>query len=569
MWRALSPQKQIASVVSVLATIGALFLLTSTALTPDTDLLYSGLEPAAAGEVVARLEALDVIYEVKGNAIYADKSRRDSLRLELARDGLPRQSVVGYELFDNLNSFAMTSDMFDTAYWRAKEGELARTLVAMPNIRTARVHLGTQKATGFTKGAAARSGSVTIASSGGVSPAQAKAIQYLTALSVSGLNPSDVAVIDTVGGVIAGPGIDDLSMKGGMGEIEQAAQIKADLVSMLEARVGRGNARVSVSLDFEREHSTTAERRFDPDGRVVKSQTTNEVTDSATGTNNSVTVASNLPEGEAGGNQSNADRAETSETVSYEISEIVKNTEILPGGVKRMTVAVLLNDIITRAEDGTITRTPRSADELSSLEALVASAAGLNEDRGDSLTIRSLAYEVPPLIDGIESPGLFAQFLERYLWSTVQALILALTVLILALFVVRPLLSQKPGEENSALSPLSLSGPAPTPGLENQGDQNQLPSIAPLGDPLGLPFAGDAMGGNGFAGDAMGGNGFAGDAMAGNGFAGDAMAGNGFVGDLTPDPIEMLKTSVSDHSQAAADLLAQWLEQDEAAAEHG
>ena len=569
MWRALSPQKQIASVVSVLATIGALFLLTSTALTPDTDLLYSGLEPAAAGEVVARLEALDVIYEVKGNAIYADKSRRDSLRLELARDGLPRQSVVGYELFDNLNSFAMTSDMFDTAYWRAKEGELARTLVAMPNIRTARVHLGTQKATGFTKGAAARSGSVTIASSGGVSPAQAKAIQYLTALSVSGLNPSDVAVIDTVGGVIAGPGIDDLSMKGGMGEIEQAAQIKADLVSMLEARVGRGNARVSVSLDFEREHSTTAERRFDPDGRVVKSQTTNEVTDSATGTNNSVTVASNLPEGEAGGNQSNADRAETSETVSYEISEIVKNTEILPGGVKRMTVAVLLNDIITRADDGTITRTPRSADELSSLEALVASAAGLNEDRGDSLTIRSLAYEVPPLIDGIESPGLFAQFLERYLWSTVQALILALTVLILALFVVRPLLSQKPGEENSALSPLSLSGPAPTPGLENQGDQNQLPSIAPLGDPLGLPFAGDAMGGNGFAGDAMGGNGFAGDAMAGNGFAGDAMAGNGFVGDLTPDPIEMLKTSVSDHSQAAADLLAQWLEQDEAAAEHG
>ena len=569
MWRALSPQKQIASVVSVLATIGALFLLTSTALTPDTDLLYSGLEPAAAGEVVARLEALDVIYEVKGNAIYADKSRRDSLRLELARDGLPRQSVVGYELFDNLNSFAMTSDMFDTAYWRAKEGELARTLVAMPNIRTARVHLGTQKATGFTKGAAARSGSVTIASSGGISPAQAKAIQYLTALSVSGLNPSDVAVIDTVGGVIAGPGIDDLSMKGGLGEIEQAAQIKADLVSMLEARVGRGNARVSVSLDFEREHSTTAERRFDPDGRVVKSQTTNEVTDSATGTNNSVTVASNLPEGEAGGNQSNADRAETSETVSYEISEIVKNTEILPGGVKRMTVAVLLNDIITRADDGTITRTPRSADELSSLEALVASAAGLNEDRGDSLTIRSLAYEVPPLIDGIESPGLFAQFLERYLWSTVQALILALTVLILALFVVRPLLSQKPGEENSALSPLSLSGPAPTPGLENQGDQNQLPSIAPLGDPLGLPFAGDAMAGNGFAGDAMGGNGFAGDAMAGNGFAGDAMAGNGFVGDLTPDPIEMLKTSVSDHSQAAADLLAQWLEQDEAAAEHG
>jgi len=507
VWRALSPQKQIASALSVLATIGALFLLTSAALTPETDLLYSGLEPAAAGEVIARLEALDVIYEVKGNAIYADKSRRDSLRLELARDGLPRQSVVGYELFDNLNSFAMTSDMFDTAYWRAKEGELARTLVAMPNVRTARVHLGTQKATGFTKGAAARSGSVTIASSGGISPQQAKAIQYLTALSVSGLNPSDVAVIDTVGGVIAGPGIDDSAMKGGMGEIEQAAQIKADLVSMLEARVGRGNARVSVSLDFEREHSTTAERRFDPDGRVVKSQTTNEVNDSATGTNNSVTVASNLPEGEAGGNQSNAERAETSETVSYEISEIVKNTEVLPGGVKRMTVAVLLNDIITRAEDGTITRSERSAEELTSLEALVASAAGLDEDRGDSLTIRSLAYEVPPLIDG--------------------------------LFVVRPLLSQKPLQDSGDLMPLSLSGPNAAPLLEqeNAAGQSAQQSITQQVSPPGLEFK--------------------------DGAAETAAAG------LTQDPIDALKASVTDQTQAAADLLAQWLEQDDVVTENG
>ena len=539
MWRALSPQKQIASALSVLATIGALFLLTSAALTPETDLLYSGLEPAAAGEVIARLEALDVIYEVKGNAIYADKSRRDSLRLELARDGLPRQSVVGYELFDNLNSFAMTSDMFDTAYWRAKEGELARTLVAMPNVRTARVHLGTQKATGFTKGAAARSGSVTIASSGGISPQQAKAIQYLTALSVSGLNPSDVAVIDTVGGVIAGPGIDDSAMKGGMGEIEQAAQIKADLVSMLEARVGRGNARVSVSLDFEREHSTTAERRFDPDGRVVKSQTTNEVNDSATGTNNSVTVASNLPEGEAGGNQSNAERAETSETVSYEISEIVKNTEVLPGGVKRMTVAVLLNDIITRAEDGTITRSERSAEELTSLEALVASAAGLDEDRGDSLTIRSLAYEVPPLIDGVESPSLFAQFLEQYLWSTVKALILAFVVLILALFVVRPLLSQKPLQDSGDLMPLSLSGPNAAPLLEqeNAAGQSSQQSITQQVSPPGLEFK--------------------------DGAAETAAAG------LTQDPIDALKASVTDQTQAAADLLAQWLEQDDVVTENG
>ena len=540
MWQNLSPQKQIASALSVLATIGALYLLVSVALKPDTDLLYSGLDPAAAGEVIAKLEALDVIYEVKGNAIYADKSRRDSLRLELARDGLPRQSTVGYELFDNLNSFAMTSDMFDTAYWRAKEGELARTLVAMPAIRTARVHLGAEKAKGFNTSAAARTASVTIASSGGISPAQAKAVQYMTALAVAGLKPADVAVIDTVSGVIAGPGIDDNSHGGGMGEIEQAAQIKQNLISLLEARVGIGNARVSVSLDFGREHSTTAERRFDPDGRVLKSQTSNEVTDSATGTSNNVTVASNLPEGEAGGNQNNSDREETSETVTYEISEIVKNTEILPGGISRMTVAVLLNDIISQDDDGTITRTERSDEEIASLTELVSSASGLNETRGDVMTVRSLPFDVPPLIDGVQGPSLIEQFLDRYLWSTIQALILAGVVLILGLFVVRPLLSPKALENAEGLSPLSLSGPSANDGLSLESQT--LPKIG-TNDALALPYDGNEEKG--------------------------LTVGDNINAATSEDPIDLLKSTVTEQTQAAADLLAQWLEQDELAAENG
>lgn len=540
VWQNLSPQKQIASALSVLATIGALYLLVSVALKPDTDLLYSGLDPAAAGEVVAKLEALDVIYEVKGNAIYADKSRRDSLRLELARDGLPRQSTVGYELFDNLNSFAMTSDMFDTAYWRAKEGELARTLVAMPAIRTARVHLGTEKAKGFNVNAAARTASVTIASSGGISPAQAKAIQYMTALAVAGLKPADVAVIDTVSGVIAGPGIDDKSHGGGMGEIEQAAQIKQNLISLLEARVGIGNARVSVSLDFDREHSTTAERRFDPDGRVLKSQTSNEVTDSATGISNNVTVASNLPEGEAGGNQNNSDREETSETVTYEISEIVKNTEILPGGISRMTVAVLLNDIISQDDDGTITRTERSDEEIASLTELVSSASGLNEARGDVMTVRSLPFDVPPLIDGVQGPSLIEQFLDRYLWSTIQALILAGVVLILGLFVVRPLLSPKALENADGLAPLSLSGPSANDGLSLE---SQTPPKIGTNDALALPYDGNEEKG--------------------------LTVGENINAATSEDPIDLLKSTVTEQTQAAADLLAQWLEQDELAAENG
>lgn len=523
VWLALSPKKRLTSILSVLATIGALYFLVNTTLKPKTDLLYAGLDPAAAGEIIAKLETMDVAYDVKGNAIYADKSRRDSLRLELARDGLPRQSVVGYELFDDMNSFAMTSEMFDTAYWRAKEGELARTLLAMPNIRSARVHLGTQKSKGFTSGPSANSASVTLSATGGISAPQAKAIQYMTALAVSGLNPSDVAVIDTVQGVIAGPGLDGEMTKGGMGELERAAEIKQSLMSLLEARVGIGNARVNVTLDIDREHITTAERRFDPDTRVLKSQTSSEITDSNTGTTGAVTVASNLPEGEAGGGNSSADRSETSETVTYEISEIVKNTELLPGGIKRMTVAVLVSDIATRNEDGTVTQTPRSDEEMQALQELVGTAAGLDETRGDKLTLKSLSFNQPPVSDLIEKPGFLAQFLERYLWSTIQAGILAIVVLILGLFVVKPLLTQGAAEPVQGLLPMSLNNGA----LDEADAQLSIAGQSP-GDRLLIEGA----------------------------------TGSPVNNAPANDPIDQLKSITSEQTNEAADLLASWLDQD-------
>ena len=526
VWLALSPQKRLISILSVMATISALYFLIQTTLKPKTSLLYAGLDAATAGEIIAKLETMDVAFEVKGDAIYADESRRDSLRLELAGEGLPRQTVVGYELFDEMNSFAMTSDMFDTAYWRAKEGELARTLLAMPNVRNVRVHLGTQKAKGFSTGPSANSASVTLSASGGVSTQQAQAIQYITALSVSGLNPSDVAVIDMMKGVVAGPGLDGDMSEGAMGELERAAEIKQNLTTLLEARVGRGNARVNVSLDIDREHITTAERSFDPETRVIKSQTSNEASDSNTGVTGAVTVASNLPEGDAGAGTT-SDRSETSETVTYEISEIIKNTEILPGGIKRLTVAVLVSDIATRNEDGTVTQTPRSETELQALYELVSTAAGLDDTRGDKLTLKSLSFDQPVVTDLIEKPSLMAKFLERYLWSTLQAGILAVVAIVLGLFVVKPLFTQGRYEPVAGLQPMSLGNDASynsgiVPAMTGQG-QGDMPL---LDMPPNLP-----------------------------------------ANNVAPsDPIGELKSVTSGQADDAADLLANWLDQDNRAA---
>lgn len=485
VWRALPLQKQIISIGSVLATLALIFTLMSVTLKPKMDLLYSGLDSAAAGDVIAKLDNLNVKYDVRGNAIYADSSRRDSLRLELAREGLPKQSVVGYELFDTMNSFAMSTEMFDATYWRAKEGELARTILTMQNIRAARIHLGTQKATGFRKGPKASTASVTVSTSSGLNGEQAKAIQYVTALAVVGLNPDDVAVVDTVRGLIAGPGLNNQSEMAGNGEIERAAKLKSNLLSMLEARVGAGNARVNVSLDIDHTSESTTERSFDPDGRVLKSQTISEVSDSSNGTSGSVTVASNLPEGAGGGGNSQSERSETSETTTYEVSEILRSREIAPGAVKRMTVAVLVGDQQVVAEDGTITHEPRSPEELATLTELVAAASGLDKERGDVLTLKTLAFNRPVETDLITKPGVWEQFKEQYLWSTVQSLILGIVALVLGLFVVKPLLTRDPNastDDTPGLLPMSLNGD--TPGLTDgrQGDQALIAAnTAPLG----------------------------------------------------------------------------------------
>ena len=117
----------------------AILAMTNLASSPSLTLLYTGLESSQAGEIVKSLEQRGVQYEVRGGSIFVESSQRDALRMTLASEGLPSNSNQGYELLDSLSGFGTTSQMFDAAYWRAKEGELARTIVSNSHISMARV----------------------------------------------------------------------------------------------------------------------------------------------------------------------------------------------------------------------------------------------------------------------------------------------------------------------------------------------------------------------------------------------------------------------------------------------
>lgn len=444
--RALSLPRQLMLAGAVLGIVMAMSFMVQGVTKEPMALLYSGLEPQYAGEIIEELEGSQTPYELRGGAIFIPQSQRDEVRFALAREGLPRQSVQGYELLDDVNGFSVTSEMYNASYWRAKEGELTRTIQAIPGITSVRVHIGASLRSGFSRSQPAQTASVTIATAYALSQEQAEAIQYLVALAVSGLNPKDVAVIDPSKGILAGPKTDK-DAEPAMAAADQASALEQKITGLLEARVGIGNARVSVSVDVSRERQLVSTVAFDPESKVVRSRTTSDAAESGTGGGGALTVASNLPqeEGAAASGASSNTSKNSSENIAYEINETRTEVEKLPGQIERISIAVLLNEQSLGIDPAAADAATIREKMISDLQALVTSGAGLNMERGDSISVELMPFQEVAQTDMVPAPGMIQQLVERYLWSGLQALLLGVVVIALAFGVVRPMLAQKEG----------------------------------------------------------------------------------------------------------------------------
>jgi flagellar M-ring protein FliF len=439
LWTALTLRRQIIVAGATIAMFIAVISMSRFATTPGMALLYAGLDGAAAGEVVRALEQSGVAYEITGDAIRVDATQRDALRMTLAAEGLPTTGAVGYELLDGMSGFGTTSQMFDAAYWRAKEGELARTIVATPAIRTARVHLAQMPAQPFQRDRTPTASVTVTSANGNLTAAQARALRHLVSAAVAGMRPEDVQIIDSVAGLIANGDESANLATGGDG---RAAELKRNIERLLAARVGVGRAIVEVSVEVETDRESITERRFDPQGRVAISSETEERSNSATQPSGDVTVASNLPDGDAAaGGQGRSNGTETRETVNYEVSETQREVLRTPGALRRISVAVLIDGQTVTAADGTFSQQPRDEAELEVLRELVTSAAGLNAERGDILTLKSLPFE--PIVEAgsVGEAGMFSAIGPLDIMKLVQMAVLAFVVMILGLFVIRPLVA--------------------------------------------------------------------------------------------------------------------------------
>ncbi|MCC5985002.1 MAG: flagellar M-ring protein FliF [Rhodobacteraceae bacterium] len=466
VWFGLPLQRQIIVAAATLGVFLAVLGLGRIATSPNMALLYAGLDPVAAGDVIQALEQRGIRYRVEGDAIFVPARDRDETRMHLAARSLPANGAAGYELLDSLSGFGTTAQMFDAAYLRAREGELARTIAASPGIRAARVHIAQASTSPFRRETAPRAAVTVTSATGSVSARQAQAMRFLIASAVPGLEVDAVSVIDAESGLVAGTATEEIDAAQ-----DRSATLRRNAERLLEAHLGPGRAVVEVSIDLVNDSETIVERRIDPETRVAISTEAEERTRSASESGaQAVTVASNLPEGDAGASDGTSEsrETETRERTNFEVSESQREIHRAPGAIRRQTVAVLVDGHHAPGADGTPEWRARAPEELETLRLLVASAVGHDEARGDVITVQSLRFEP------ITEPGTEALAPGRWLAppepGTLAALA-ALTVLalVLALFVLRPILlaarrgdtaplARLPGHE-AAAGQLALGGP--------------------------------------------------------------------------------------------------------------
>jgi flagellar M-ring protein FliF len=430
---------------------------------PPMAILYSGLEPREAGAVAAKLEAVNVPYEQRGDGgtilIPADQVSR--IRMQLATEGLP-SAGVGYEIFDKTDTFGTSTFVQNVNRLRALEGELARTIRSIDSIESARVHLVIPERQVFAQANQTPSASVVLKTRTRMGNGQVAAVQHLVASAVAGLGPGDVAIIDERGELLAGRNGDTEDALAVAQEDRASAfedRMRQRVENIVASVVGPGRARVQVAAEMDFNRVTETLESFDPDSRVIRSSQTVEQNSSEQGarTTSAVSVGTALP---GNAQPTETDNGPTSastrneETVNYEISKSTKTLVQDAGTVKKLSVAVVLDGSYTTDANGARNYVPRSDADMANITALVRSAVGFNETRGDQVQITNMRFAEPEATPGEDGSAEPLLGIDSAIWFKIaQVLILSVTALLVFLLVVKPMIGRLIASSRDAGSP--------------------------------------------------------------------------------------------------------------------
>lgn len=406
LFNSLTLTQKISIALIVVIVIIAVFMLVRWGSRPQYSVLYSGLEPEEAAVVIEKLDTAKIGYELSddGTIIKVDNSELANARLTLASEGVPYNSIVGFELFDQ-QFFGLTDFTQQVNYQRALEGELSRTISEISEVDSARVHLVLSEEDLFTEENTAASASIIVklVSASELSNESIQAIGNLVSNAVKGLELDNISIIDTNGNLLTAGGKDDAQLT----ERQKLArevetEIENSITGMLTKIFGAGNVVVNVKADlnFDKRQSETETYLADEDGNgvvmsssTVKENYNNDITGTDTG--GEAGTDSNVPQFETAdeGEEDNPVYAEITgdeETgtsfynkeesqVEYGVSKKIERIEYSGGEIEKLSVGIFLNSGI-------------SEDQIEDVRAVITSAAGINIERGDSISIKVVDF---------------------------------------------------------------------------------------------------------------------------------------------------------------------------------
>lgn len=449
--------RQLGLMVGLAASVAIGFAVVLWSQQPDYRLLYTNLSFTDANEVIEQLRLNNIPYrfDADGRAILVPESHVHTARLNLAAEGFTTDRTVGFELLDQDMGMGTSQFMETTRYRRGLEGELARTISNMTAIRAARVHLAIPKDTVFIRDQRKPRASVFLELFSGrqLERDQVAAIANLVASSIPELDVSDVTIVDQRGRLLNIRDADSDVVLAAR-QLEYVRQVEDTLVnrvtSILEPVVGLGNFRAEVSADIDFTEVEQASEMFNPDLPALRSEQTleerREAGDAAMGVPGALSnqppgpvavpeVAGGAGEGAAGTGASGTSRNQA--TRNFELDRSISYTRQQMGGVQRLSVAVVVDDLqVVDPETGERTRTRWSEEDIDRLRMLVENAVGFSALRGDSVNVINSSF-VPTEEFVFEDPNFWEQ---DWFWNLIKQLGAGIFILILALGILRPVL---------------------------------------------------------------------------------------------------------------------------------
>ena len=393
-----TPRGRIVLAVSAIAVVAVLFLMLQIAGRPSYSLVSTGMEPADTGKVTAALDEAGIEYEVRNNgtALAVEKSQTAQARIALAEKGLGGGSAAqpGFELFDK-QKIGTSDFQQQVTYQRALEGQISKTIDQVQGVDGSQVRLVLAEDQLFSESSTPATAAVLLTgASSTLEPGAVRGIAQLVSSSVKGLKLDNVSITDGSGELLWPRGENGGGTGGASKQTVQAryeAQVEAGIAALLTRTVGPGKAEVQVSADVNADEATKDELKYG-ESTPLKETTETEKLEGAAGAGGASGTTANVPgyaqaaAGASGGQ--GYDRKST--TRQYGVDKTVVRTKVAPGAVNKLNVALLVDTSVPQAE-------------LAPIKAAVASAAGIDLARGDTLALSRIAFAKPK---DAEVPGL-------------------------------------------------------------------------------------------------------------------------------------------------------------------